>query len=231
MIKGLTAEEKMAAGHRQRVKGKILHSSLASLTDYEILEIALFNSIPRKDVKPLAKTLLKEFGNIGKIVNSSPHILKQIAGIGDSTIILFKTLQEIVHRVNKEQILKQPIINSWDKLLDYVRSKIGYSSTENLYTLYLNHKNILITDKLHDHGTVNTVSIYPREIVKAALFYEASSVVIVHNHPSGVTDPSRADRDLTVSVQEALRTVDIKLLDHVIISSSSYFSFKIHHLL
>lgn len=223
--------EDIKGGHRKRLKDKLVRSNLGNLHDCEILELILFNSIPRKDVKPLAKLLLKKFGNLGKVINASPVSLMQINGIGESTIVLFKIFQESIYRITKEQILKKPIINSWEKLLEYLRSSIGYSGTENLYTLYLNNKNILITDEIHCHGTVSSISIYPREIVKAALYYDASSVILVHNHPSGVTTPSQLDKELTRSTQEALKTINVKLLDHVIISSSSYFSFKTHNLL
>ena len=221
----------LVTGHRERLKEKLLRSKIGTLHDYEILELVLFNSIPRKDVKPIAKKLIQEFGNLGKIINTPPSKLTQIPGVGDSTIKLFRILQEVISSVTKEQILKRPIIKSWDKLIEYVRANIGYSNTENLHTLYLNHKNILIADKLHDHGTVSTVSIYPREIVKSALFHDASSVIIVHNHPSGITEPSKSDLTLTQAVQDALGTINVKLLDHIIISSNSYFSFKTHDLI
>jgi DNA repair protein RadC len=221
----------LVTGHRERQKEKLLRSKIGTLHDYEILELLLFNSIPRKDVKPVAKKLIQEFGSIGKIINTPPSKLIQTQNIGNSTIILFRILQEVISDVTKEQILKKPIIKSWDKLIEYIRANIGYSNTEKLHTLYLNHKNILITDKLHDHGTVNTVSIYPREIVKSALFHDASSVIIVHNHPSGVTEPSKSDLTLTKAVQEALGTINVKLLDHLIVSSNSYFSFKTHDLI
>ncbi len=218
-------------GHRQRLKDKLIRSDMSNLHDYEILELLLFYSIPRKDVKPIAKNLLSEFGSIGKILSTPSEKLSKTIGLGQTTIILFKVVREIINNVTKEQIMKRPIIKSWDKLIEYVRSNIGYKNTENLHTLYLNHKNILIADKVYDHGTVNTVSIYPREIVKFALFHDASSIILVHNHPSGVTEPSKADLALTKAAQEALNTINVTLLDHIIISSNSYFSFKRNNLL
>jgi len=213
--------DELLDGHRQRAKERLIKSKTLTLNDYEILELALFYSIPRKDVKPIAKTLIKNFGNVGNALNASEQNLKQIKGISDSTIILFKFLQDIIQRVNKEQISEKPIIGSWDKLITYARSNIGYKTTENLHVLYLNSKNMLIADEVHDHGTVNSISVYPREIVKSALYYDASSVVLIHNHPSGITKPSKADIMLTDNILEALTSINISLIDHIIISSNS----------
>lgn len=218
-------------GHRGRAKERLIKSKSSTLSDYELVELMLFHSIPRKDVKPLAKKLLNHFGNIGNIVNASTQQLEQIYGIGKSTIVLLKLFQSIIQEVTKEQILNRPVIGSWDKLITYLRANIGYKTTENLHTLFLNSKNILITEESHDYGTVNSIGVYPREIVKSALYYDASSVILVHNHPSGITKPSQSDIKLTELILNALTAVGITLIDHVIISSNSYFSFKANKLL
>lgn len=220
-----------AVGHRHRMKKRLMRSSLGSLDDYEIVELMLFNSIPRKDVKRIAKILLKKFGNIGKMSSAPANQLSEIHNIGDSTIALFRLIQEVVLRVNKEQIITKPIFKSWDKLINYVRSNIGYSATENFQILYLNNKNIPIAEELCEYGTINSVNIYPREVVKRALYHEASGIVIVHNHPSGITEPSTADKEITKSLQRALEVISVKVLDHIIISSNSYFSFRNNDLL
>lgn len=217
-------------GHRERLKTKFIRAEGSTLHDYELLELLLFYSIPRKDTKPLAKILLKEYGSLGKVLHSSSQKLSKISGMGKSTTILFKLVREIMQHTTKEQVLSTPILKTSDKLIAYIRANIGYNSTEHLHTLYLNHKNMLIADKTHDHGTVNRISIYPREIVKSSVFYDASGVILVHNHPSGITTPSQADITLTQAVKEALSTITVKLLDHIIISSNSYFSFKMHGL-
>ncbi len=214
-------------GHRKRLKEKLIRSNIGSLADYEILEILLFYSIPRKDVKPLAKSLLKKYHNIGTIVTIPTNELKE-NGITESTITLFRLIKEINSSINKEQLLDKPIINSWKILIDYIRSNIGYDKTECLHIMYLNHKNILIADETEKHGTINSVSIYPREILKKIILYNASSIVVVHNHPSGITEPSQADITLTKQLEKALEPLKISLIDHIIISSNSYFSFKKH---
>ena len=212
-------------GHRKRQKQKLLGSNSDILADYEILETLLFYSIPRKDVKPLAKSLLNKFHNLGSIINMSTQELKENS-ISDSTIILLKLVKEITNRINKEQLLDRPIINSWPLLINYIRTNIGYNKTECTNVIYLNHKNILIADETEKHGTINSVSIYPREILKKAILHNASSIIMVHNHPSGITEPSKADIELTLKIKNVLEPVNITLIDHLIISSNSYYSFK-----
>lgn len=213
-------------GHRLRVKNKFLKTKPGILQDYEILELLLFYSIPRKDVKPLAKTLLKQFGNLGNLINCPTPKLAKITGTGQTTIILLKLIKEILFIINKEQIVKKPILNSWEKLISYLRANIGYSSTENMKVLYLNTKNILLGEELYDLGTINRICIYPREILKAALYFEANGVILVHNHPSGITTPSKQDINFTTAIKNTLQVLDITLIDHVIISANSEFSFK-----
>lgn len=223
--------KELVSGHRSRVKKKLMNSNSKSLPDYEILELILFNSIPRKDVKPLSKKLLKIFGTLGKVIYASPEKLSLIPEIGDSTIALFSLIQETLQRVTKEQLFKKTIIGSWDQLITYARTSIAYKTTENLHIIYLNSKNILITDEVHEHGSATSISIYPREIVKSALYHDASSIILIHNHPSGITKPSKADISITNEIQKALLPIGISVLDHVIISSNSYFSFKANGLL
>ena len=218
-------------GHRARLKNKFLKNKAESLYDYEVLELLLFYSIPRKDVKPLAKLLITQFGNLGNILNSHSSKLDQVAGIGKNTVILLKLLKEILLVTNKEQILKKPILNSWEKLIQYLRSNIGYDSTENMKALYLNSKNVLLGEELYNCGTVNKICVYPREILKAALYYDAIAVILVHNHPSGFAKPSDSDVDATMLIKDALKTLDIELIDHVIITPNNEFSFNSNSLL
>lgn len=227
----MSTTKELVSGHRARAKERLLKSKSNSLNDYEILELILFNSIPRKDVKPLAKDLIKRFGSLGKVLYASPENLSLIPEIGNATIALFKLMQQVLQRVTQEQLLKKPIVGSWDQLITYARTSIGYKTKENLHILYLNTKNMLITDEVHEHGSTNSISIYPREIAKSALYYDASSVILIHNHPSGVTKPSDSDLSITKDIQKALLSINVSVIDHVIISSTSYFSFKAHGLL
>jgi DNA repair protein RadC len=227
----MSKNKELVSGHRSRAKEKLIKSKNGSLYDYEILELLLFHSIPRKDVKPLAKKLIQAFGNLGNVIYASPEKLSLIPELGNSTFVLFKLLQETLQRVTKEQLSKKTIIGSWDQLITYARTSIGYRSTENLHILFLNSKNIMITDEVHEHGSTNSISIYPREIVKSALYHDASSIILIHNHPSGITKPSKADISITTEIQQALISINVSVIDHVIISSNSYFSFKANGLL
>jgi DNA repair protein RadC len=220
-----------SSGHRLRLKNKFFKTSADSLYEYEILELLLFYSIPRIDVKPLAKLLLHKFGNLANLFNAHPSKLSEIPGIGQNTIIFFKLIKETLLLTNKEQIIKKPILNSWEKLILYLRANIGYDSVETLKALYLNSKNILLGEAVYDSGTVNKICVYPREILKSALYYEATSVLLVHNHPSGMTKASKTDIDVTLAIQKALKTLDIILIDHVIVSPNNEFSFKANALL
>lgn len=226
----LTKPTDLYLGHRQRLKEQLLRSNLGSLADYEILEILLFFSIPRKDVKPLAKQLLNKNKNLGSIINLTDTELRE-QKVTESTITLFRLIKDITNRINKEQLLDKPIINSWNLLIDYVRTNIGYKNTECLNIIYLNHKHILIAEEIEEHGTVNSVSVYPREILKKAILYNASSIVLVHNHPSGITEPSKSDITLTKHLVSTLEPLNISLIDHIIISRNSYYSFKKHNII
>ncbi|MEQ9115875.1 MAG: DNA repair protein RadC [Rickettsiales bacterium] len=214
------------AGRRSRVRERLLNAKLGSLYDYEILEMFLYLSIPRRDVKPLAKKLLHDFKTLACIVNTTPGELAKITGIGSNTVANLKLLREIIHRINKEEIYKTNAINNRESLIKFLRSSVGFQTNENIHILYLNSKNHLIDDEIIDYGTANKITLYPREVVKKALDTNATAVIICHNHPSGDTTPSRADILMTKNLESALQAVDVILHDHVIISPSNYFSFR-----
>ena len=218
-------------GHRARLKNRLMQSSLGSMAEYETLELILCLAIPRKDVKDLAKTLLKKFKSLGAVLAAEPEILMQVPGIGPAVISTFRIFYETVAQVTKEQIVNSDIMSNMDKVVEYLRSTMGYCSTEQLRILYLNNKNRLMADELHDYGTINSVSIYPREIVKKTVYHCATSLILVHNHPSGNILPSEADIKLTKLTAQALNSINAKLMDHIIISSNSHYSFRAHSLI
>lgn len=213
-------------GHRQRLKQKFLEGNHATFADYELLELVLFNSIPRKDVKPLAKKLLQNFGSLGGIINAAEDKLLSIAGITKSTCINFLVINEILNRLLQSNIMKKNILSSWSQLLEYLRITMGHCKTEQFRTLFLNKKNVLIADELQTTGTIDQTPVYPREIIKRALFHEASAIILIHNHPSGNSTPSRADIELTNTIVSACKTIGISVHDHVIITNDDFYSFK-----
>jgi DNA repair protein RadC len=222
---------KYNVGHRARIKDRLLHSKSGALLDYELLEILLCMALPRQDTRILAKALIEQYGSFAKVISAEPESLLNNKGIGNSALACFKLLTEGAARLAEQELVSKPIISSWQNLLDYCRTLIGHLKKEAFLIIYLNTQNELIDKDLHDYGTVDQVSIYPREITKRALFLNASAVILVHNHPSGNTKASKADIDVTKQIATALDPFKIKIHDHIIISDKSFFSFKSEGLL
>lgn len=218
--------KKLNNGHRKRVRQRLLQSKKGTIPDFEILEVILFSSSPRKDVRPLAKKLIKDFGSLAKVMNASESDLLNIPNINEAVIANIRAVQEAAERLLKDDMQTKPILQSWKSLLDYCRASMGHLNNEQFRILFLDSKNRLIADDLQEVGTVNQTPVYPREIVKRALEVTASSLILVHNHPSGDVNPSKADIVLTKQIIKALDPIDIKLHDHVIVSSKGYYSFK-----
>lgn len=215
-------------GHRKRLKDKFLKAARAdaldAVADYELVELLLFLAIPRRDVKPLAKDLLKRFGSIGGIVSASPDALA--AEIGESAAVAFKAVQAASLLMLREQVMDQPVLSSWDRLLDYCHVAMAYRDTEQFRILFLDRKNRLIADELQQKGTIDHTPVYPREVVKRALDLQASAIILVHNHPSGDPQPSRADMDMTRRIEDAARPLGVALHDHIIVGRAGYCSFR-----
>ena len=211
-------------GHRKRLKEKFLKTTSGNFADYELLELVLFWSVPRRDVKPLAKELLRQFGSLAGIIYADKDKLFKI--ISTSMYVNLKIIKEVIYHVLQHDVINKNVLSSWNALIDYLKTTMGYIKTEQLRILFLNNKNILIADELQSSGTVDQTSVYPREVVKKALFYEASALILVHNHPSGNPTPSKSDIELTQQIILACKTVNVTIHDHVIICKSKFFSFK-----
>ena len=218
-------------GHRQRMKQKFLMVEPSSFTDYELMELMLFQAIPRKDVKPLAKELLSRFGSISKIVKASEEEILKVAGINENITISLKLIKEMLRRSLKQDIMHKNAISSWGMLLEYLTFTMDSLEVEEFHVLFLNKKNQLIADELMARGTIDQTPVYPREIVKKALHYSAASVILVHNHPSGSSQPSNADIDITREIENACKAVNVRVHDHVIIGAQGHYSFKSNLLL
>lgn len=221
------AKSNNVAGHRKRLRDKFLKIPLRSLPDYEILEMLLFNASPRKDTKQLAKELLNRFGSLARILNAEPHELKEIDNVGDAIVFQFKLALDLLSRVLLPSDNKDThIFNNWHTVINYCQLTSGFKNTENYRVLYLNKKNILIAEEVSEAGTVDKIQIYPREIAKKALFHNASSIILVHNHPSGDPQPSNEDIKLTELIVKALEPLNIQMHDHIIVANHNSFSFK-----
>ncbi len=213
-------------GHRKRLRDRFATGGGEALADYELLELCLFQAIPRQDTKPIAKALMNRFGTYAGVLNATPDELCDIKGMGDAAVIALKTVVEAATRLAREEILNQPVLSSWDRVIDYLRIGMGQTKTEQFRILFLDTKNKLIADELHQEGTVNHTPVYPREVVKRVLELSAVAIIMVHNHPSGDPTPSRADIDMTKQMRDVGAPLGVTLHDHIIISRSDYSSFK-----
>lgn len=213
-------------GHRERLRQRFAETDGNGMPDYEILELLLALAIPRGDVKPLAKALVDRFGSLGGVLSAEPEALIQIKGIGDSAATALKVVRAAGLRLSRQQIAKRDVIGSWDQLLAYCKAAMGYQKIEQLRILFLDRKNVLITDEVQQQGTVDHTPLYPREVVKRALELGASAIILVHNHPSGDPTPSRADIEMTHQVKDVCEKLGIALHDHVIIGRGRHASFQ-----
>jgi DNA repair protein RadC len=210
-------------GHRQRLKEKF-DSNANALRDYELVEMLLFYVFTRKDTKNLSKTLFNNFKSLRDIVFADRLKIEKLGGFGKSTSRLFCIVREIFSRILMERVYEAPIIVSSSHVLDYYKNTVGILKKEQLRIMFLNNKNKLISEEILQTGTINHTSIYPREIVQKALEYGASAMIMVHNHPSGDSKPSRQDVIVTRTLKEIARKLDIILLDHLIIGKGEVSS-------
>jgi DNA repair protein RadC len=214
------------ADHRQRLRDRFMQGGAAAMPDYELLELVLFRSIPRRDVKPLARALLEAFGDFNRVLSAPPDRLARIKGVGDAVVTDLKILEAAAHRMARSKVLKTHVISSWDAILDYCHTTMAHRETEQFRVLYLDRKNTLIADEEQARGTVDHVPVYPREVAKRALELNASALILVHNHPSGDPTPSQADIDMTMQIQTACMALGLTLHDHLIIGKSRELSFR-----
>lgn len=197
-----------------------------ALPDYEMLELLLFQAQPRRDMKSLAKRLLKKFGSFSATISAEPADLKEVDGVGDAVVVTLKTVQAAALRLSREEIMDQPVLSSWNKLIAYCRASMGHHKNEHFRILFLNRQNTLIADEVQQTGTVDHTPVYPREVVKRALELGATAIIMVHNHPSGDPTPSKADIEMTKEVADAGAKLAIVLHDHLIMTRAGHSSFK-----
>ena len=219
-------EDKDHIGHRDRLRERFIKSNGDALADYEMLELLLFQAIPRRDTKPLAKALIRRFGSFSSVIRADTKALREVKGVGDSVIVTLKSVAAAASRLAREEILQKPVLNSWNLLVDYLRVNMAHEKNEQFRILFLDTKNILIMDEIQQTGTVNHTPVYPREVIKRALELGATAIIMVHNHPSGDPTPSDADVDMTLEVQDAGKKLGVTLHDHVIIARGGHTSLR-----
>ena len=213
-------------GHRSRVREKFLTSLGAELHDYELLEILLFASSSRKDTKALSKKLIAKFGDISAVVNADVEMLRSVEGVGEAAITQIKIIAQILQRMLKNSVRKKSALNNWSAVLDYASSSLKNLNYEVFRVLFLDKKHQLIEDELLGIGENDQVFVSSKTIVKKALLLSAVSIILIHNHPSGELRASAADIKTTNEISAALKNLEIKILDHLIIGDAGHFSFR-----
>ena len=224
--------EKDNQGHRERIKEKFLKNGIDGFAEYEILELLLTYCIPRKDTKPIAKELLNKFKSLDNVFKADFDKLSAIDGLGKNSIVFLKLIGDLPSIIYKDELKNKKLvdketlkISNKDVLLKYLRNKIGYEEIEKFYVLYLSSSNEVIEFEENSVGTLDRSSVYPREIYKKIINLNAKSVILAHNHPSDNITPSKCDIELTNEIAKGLKNFGALLIEHIIITKNSYFSF------
>ena len=224
--------EKDNQGHRERIKEKFLKNGIDGFAEYEILELLLTYCIPRKDTKPIAKELLNKFKSLDNVFKADLDKLSAIDGLGKNTVAFLKLIGDLPSIIYKDELKNKKLvdketlkISNKDILLKYLRNKIGYEEIEKFYVLYLSSSNEVIEFEENSVGTLDRSSVYPREIYKKIINLNAKSIILAHNHPSDNITPSKCDIELTNEIAKGLKNFGALLIEHIIITKNSYFSF------
>jgi DNA repair protein RadC len=213
-------------GHRDRLRARFLAGGADPLPDYELLELLLFRSVPRRDVKPIAKRLVHRFGSFAEVLAAPRARLMEVDGVGESVATDLALVAAASQRLLRGGIAGKPVLSSWSSLLDYCRSAMAFAEREEFRVLFLDKRNQLIADEVQQRGTVDHTPVYPREIVKRALELAATAVILVHNHPSGDPTPSQADIRMTRDIVNIAKPLGILVHDHVIVGKAGHVSLK-----
>ena len=214
---GLTEAAPHYHGHRERLRGRFRDAGADALSDYELLELLLLRALPRRDVKPLAKTLLAKFGSFAEVIAAPQARLAEVKGLGGAGITELKIVQAAANRLLRGALTKQPVLSSWSSVLDYCRSAQGFADREQLRVLFLDKRNQLIADEVQQTGTVDHTPVYPRE---------SSAIILTHNHPSGDPTPSQADIQMTKAIIAVASPLGIAIHDHLIVGKDGHASLK-----
>jgi DNA repair protein RadC len=213
-------------GHRERLKARFHDAGPDAVADYELLELILFQAMPRRDVKPVAKALLTRFGSFSEVLAAPEARLTEVEGIGEAVAHHLKVIQAAAQRFARDAVRTRPLLDSWSAVIDYCRAAMAFEPIEQFRILFLDKKNALIADEVQQTGTVDHTPVYPREVVKRALELSATAVILVHNHPSGDPTPSRADIQMTKSLIEVATPLGIVVHDHIVVGKDGHASFK-----
>lgn len=215
-----------AAGHRARLRKRLLEGGVDALGDHEVIEFLLMGAIPRRDVKPIARSLLTRFGSLAGVLNADPRALMNHPGMGETSAAALGIVAVAARRLSREGVRERPVIANWQALIDYLTIDMAHLTVERVRVLYLNIQNHLILDHHVGDGSIDEAAIHPREVIRKALDLGASALILVHNHPSGSPQPSRADVQITLRIAEAGRLLGVAVHDHVIVGREGHVSLK-----
>jgi DNA repair protein RadC len=213
-------------GHRQRLRQKLIERGADALADYELLEMLLFFAQPKGDTKPLAKQAINRFGSFGGVLAAPTGELAAFNGFGEHSIAAIRLVQAAAVRLAQAEVRREPVLSNWDALIGYLNAVQGREKVEQFRVLFLDTRNRLLADEAQARGSVNHTPVYPREILRRALDLGATALLLVHNHPSGDTTPSREDVLMTNEIIGALRPVGIAVHDHIIVGRGNWLSFR-----
>ncbi|MCJ2177049.1 RadC family protein [Novosphingobium album (ex Hu et al. 2023)] len=214
------------SGHRKRLRKRLLEGGLDALADHEVIELLLAQAVARRDMKPLARSLLQRFGSLAGVLQADPRTLAGHPDMGEATTAALQIVRVAATRMARETVREAPVIGSWQALIDYLTIDMAHLTVERVRVLYLNAKNMLILDDLVGEGSIDEAAIHPREVIRRALDIGATALILVHNHPSGSPQPSRADIEITNRIAEAGRLLGITVHDHVIIGREGHVSLR-----
>ena len=213
-------------GHRARLRARFLSGGADAVAEHELIEMVLFLALPRRDTKPIARALLSRFGSYAGAISASVTDLLGIEGLGEAGVAALKIVQASAQRLAKAEVLYRPVLNNWDRLMEYLQAVLSREKIEQFRVLFLDNRNRLLADESQGSGTVNHTPVYPREVVKRALDLHATAIILVHNHPSGDPSPSAEDIDMTKEIKHAANALSIVLHDHVIVGNGQWLSFR-----
>ena len=212
-------------GHRERMRSRLLQEGADGMATHEILEMLLYGTIPRGDTNEIAHHLLDEFGSISNLIEADPHEIAKTAGVGTKSAVFLSLLHELVLRYEREKVEQKPALTSISRSVEYCRALLAFRPTERFYVICLDsRRKILHTSKISE-GTVNDAVVSPRMVAEKALRYQATSVLLCHNHPKGSVKPSFDDINLTARLNSMLEPLGVEVVDHIIIGENEYFSF------
>ena len=213
-------------GHRERLKSRFRETGDDSLPDYELLELALFRAMPRRDVKPLAKALIKRFGSFPEVLGAPRERLMEVSGVGEAVAFEISLIAACARRMARGAVSRRQSLGSWAAVIEYCRTMMAFAQREEFHVLFLDKKNGLIADEVQGRGTIDHVPVYSREIMRRALELGAGALVLVHNHPSGDPTPSDADVRMTKEIVILARSMGIVVHDHIIVGRNGHASLK-----